>query len=61
MMRVRLQLRLNTQKWILILEGYAPTSHAEYLALTDQDETLLNARVNQLDDIIDELAKSMDI
>ena len=43
------------------LEGYAPTSHAKYLALTDQDETLLNASVNQLDDIVDELAEGMDI
>ena len=43
------------------LEGYAPTSHAEYLALIDQDETLLNASVNQLDDIVNELAEGMDI
>ena len=43
------------------LEGYASTSHAEYLASIDQDEALLNASVNQLDDIIDELAEGMDI
>ena len=43
------------------LEGYAPISHAKHLALTDQDETLLNASVNQLDDIVDELAEGMDI
>ena len=61
MVRARLQLHLNTQKCIWILEGYASTSHAEYLALTDQDETLLNASVNQLDDIVDELAEGMDI
>ena len=43
------------------LEGYAPTSHAEYLALIDQDETLLNASVHPLDPVVDELADGMDI
>ena len=30
------------------IEGYAPTSHAEYFASIDQDETSLNATVQIL-------------
>ena len=43
------------------LEEYAPASHAEYLALIDQDERFLNASENPLDSVLDELAEGMDI
>ena len=43
------------------LEEYAPASHAEYLALIDQDESFLNASENPLDSVVDELAEGMDI
>ena len=43
------------------LEEYAPASHAEYFALIDQDESFLNASVNPLDSVVDELAEGMDI
>ena len=43
------------------LEGNAPASHAEYFALIDHDESFLNASVNPLDSVVDELAEGMDI
>ena len=36
-------------------------SHAEYLALLDQDDTFMNANAHPIDTIVNELAEDMDI
>ena len=60
-MKIQLQLRSGIQRLTLSVEEYAPASHAEYLALIDQDESFLNASVNPLDSVVDEFAEGMDI
>ena len=42
-------------------KGSGSFSHAEYLALLDQDDAFLNANADPLDIIVDELAEDMDI